>query len=197
MDLAAVGTVAGLVVAAVVETGVGLGGFGQVTWLWLHNSSSWLLVFCMKEGPGWQDWGCLWHTNMNLPCGVEHQGSLAAKWWHHGVHHIEVYGIRYRQWVRCWCDPGQWAGQLGWSGSDRDVEIQGGVTHYLQLWHWPWCGVMLFLFCWHLQAAVQWFMLHCTVGHRHLLPLFLQGECFLWYHSWLHQWTVHSVWALP
>ena len=197
MDFTSVWTVAGLVAAAVVETGPGLGGLCQVAWLWWYNSSAWLLAFHLREDPGWQGQECLQHTSMNLPSGVEPQGSLAAKWWAHRVHHIEVYGIHYRWWVQYWCDPGQWTGQLGWSGLDRAIKIHRGVTHYFQLQCQPWRGVRLFHFCWHLQAAVWWCMLHCTMGHGHLLPLFLWDGCFLWYHSWSPQWTVHHVWVLP
>ena len=128
---------------------------------------------------GWQDQGCLQHTNMSLPCGVKHQGSLAAKWWGHGVCHIGVYGTHYMQLTWCWHDPGQWADQLGWSGLYRDFWIHRGATHYLQLWCWLWHGVRPFPFCWHLEAAVLWYMLHCTVGHRCNLPLSLLGGCLL------------------
>ena len=121
-----------------------------VTWLWWHNSSSWLLVSHLRVDRGWQDQGCLQHTNRSLPCGVESQGGLAAKWWAHRVHNIGVYGIHCRQWVWYWCDQGQWVGQLGWSDLDKGP-----------------------LFCWHLQAAVWWCMPHCIVGRGHLQPLSL------------------------
>ena len=35
--------------------------------------------FHLRVDPGWQDQGCLQHTNMSLACGVKHQGGLAAK----------------------------------------------------------------------------------------------------------------------
>ena len=56
MDLAAAWTVAGL---AVVEAGAGIGfcagSHDCDGTIHLHR----LLVFCMTEDPGWQDWGCL------------------------------------------------------------------------------------------------------------------------------------------
>ena len=100
----------------------------QVGWLWWHNSSSQLLAFCILGVLGWQDWGCLQCTSKSLPCGVDCQGGLAAKWWGHGGHHLGVYGICYRQLAWCWHDPGQWAGQLGWSSLGRDVWMHGGNT---------------------------------------------------------------------
>ena len=90
------------------------------------------------DGLGWQDPVCPQHTNRNWSCGVGHQGHLAARKWGHGVHHIGVYGIHYRWWVWCWHDPGQWAGQLGWSGLGGDIGTHGVATHYLQLQCQPW-----------------------------------------------------------
>ena len=58
MDLAAVGTVAGLVTLAV-ETGAGHGGFlpGHMTVMahFIFMTAS----FSLRGDPGWQDWGCL------------------------------------------------------------------------------------------------------------------------------------------
>ena len=65
----------------------------QVGWLWWHNSSSQLLTFHMLEALGWQDQGCLQHTSKSLPCGVEHQGSLAAKWWGHRMCHSGIWDL--------------------------------------------------------------------------------------------------------
>ena len=96
------------------------------------------------EGLGWQDWVCLQCTNVNWSCKAKCQGCLAARQWGHGVCHIGVYGICYRQWVWCWHDPGQWAGQLGWSSLGGDVETHRGATHYFQLQCQPWHGVRLF-----------------------------------------------------
>ena len=59
MDLAAVGTVAGFFVAAVVEMVAGPGGFVPshmtVMALFIFTTAS----FCLKEDPGCQDTGCL------------------------------------------------------------------------------------------------------------------------------------------
>ena len=57
MDLAAAWTVAGLTVAAVVDAGARHGGFvpGYMTVMaqFIFMTAS----LCMKEDPGWQDWG--------------------------------------------------------------------------------------------------------------------------------------------
>ena len=126
---------------------------------------------------GWQDWGCVQCTSMSLPCEVDCQSHLAAKWWGHGVCHIGVYGTYYMQLTWCWHDPGQWAGQLGWSGSGRDVWTNRGATYYPQLQCWPWCGVRLFPYCWHLQAVSPLYKLHYTMGYGHHLPQSPLGEC--------------------
>ena len=78
----------------------------QVTWLWWHNSSLWLLAFHLRVDPGWQDWGCLWHTSMNLPSGVKHQGGLAAKWWATECTILRYMGpIIGGEWVLMWSRP--------------------------------------------------------------------------------------------
>ena len=76
MDLAASGAIAGLVVAAVVETGAGCVQ-GHLTMMaqFIFMTAS----FHLRVDLEWQNQGCLQHTNMSLPCGVKHQGSLAAK----------------------------------------------------------------------------------------------------------------------
>ena len=148
-------------------------------------------------GLGWQDWVCLQHTNMNWSCEVKHQGCLAARQWDHGVHHIGVYGIHFSQWASCWHDPGQWAGQLGWSSLGGDLKMHGGATHYLQLWCWAWHGLRLLLYCWSLQAVLPWCMLHCTLGHRHCLSLSLQDGCLLHFHSQLYQQTICHLGVCP
>ena len=149
------------------------------------------------EGLGWQDLVCLQCTNINWSCRVKCQGCLAARWWAQGVHHIGVYGICYRWWAWCWCDPGQWAGQLGWSSPGGDVETCRGATHYLQLWCQPWHRVRLFLYCWCLQAVLPWCMLHCTVGHGCCLSLSLQDGCLLQFRSWLYWQTAHHMGVFP
>ena len=151
----------------------------------------------MIEDLGWQDWGCLQHTSNSLPCKVKCQGHLATKWWAHRVCHIGVYGICHMQLTQCWHDPGQWAGQLGWSSLGGDVWTHRGATHYLKLWCWPWCGVRLFPYCWHLQTVVPLYMLHYTVRHRHHLPQSFLGEHLLQFHNQLHQWTTHHMGVFP
>ena len=198
MDLAAAGTVTGLTAAVAVETGAGHGGFvpGHMTVMvqFIFTSVSFSLEGRPRmAGPGVS---AMYQYEFTW-CGQAPGCGLAAKWWAHRVHHIGVYGICYRQWVGCWHDPGQWAGQLNWSGLDKDIKIHVGATHYLLLQCWPWHIVRQFPFCWHLQAAAQWCMPHCTVGHKHLLPLSLQDECFQWYHGWWHQWTAHHMQVLP
>ena len=193
MDLAAVGTVAGLTFVALVEAGAGLGGFVlgcmTVTAQFIFTIAS----LCMMEGLGWQDQVCLQCTNMNWSCEVECQCHLAARQWGHGVCHIGVYGICYRQWAWCWHDPGQ----LGWSSPGGDVETHRGATHDLQLWCWPWHGVRLFLYCWCLQAVLPWCMLHCTLGHGCHLSLSLQDGCLLHFYSWLYQQTICHKGVFP
>ena len=148
------------------------------------------------EDLGWWDWGCLQHTSRSLPCEVEHQGHLAAKWGGQGVYHIGVYGICCMQLAWCWHDPGQWEGQLGWSGLSRDVRKHRGATHYLQLRCQPWCGVRLFPSCWHMQAVVALYMHHYTVGHKHCLPQSPLVEYLLQFHNRLHWWTAHHMGVL-
>ena len=79
MDLAAAGTVADLAAAAVIETGVGHWGFVPSHMTVMAQFIFMTASFLLEEDPGWQDQGYLQHTNMSLPCGIEHQGSLAAK----------------------------------------------------------------------------------------------------------------------
>ena len=160
----------------------------RVVWQWWHSSSSQLLVSHLRVDPGWQDQGCLQHTNMTLPCGAEHQDYLAAKWWVLRVCHIGVYGIHCRQWVWYWCGLGQWVGQLGRSDLHRGIKTHGGVIHCFQFWYQPWHGVRLSLFCWHLQAAIWWYMPHCIVNHGHLWPLSHLDGCV-----WLLHWVGCSV----
>ena len=76
MELAASGTVAGLFVTDVVETGAGcVPGCLTVMAQFIFMTAS----FSLRVDPVWQDQGCLQHTNMILLCGVKHQGNLAAK----------------------------------------------------------------------------------------------------------------------
>ena len=149
------------------------------------------------EDLGWQDQWCLQHTSRSLPCGVEHQWHLAAKWWGHRVLHKGVYGIYCMQLAWCSHDPGQWAGQLGWSCLGRDVGIHRGAIHYLRLLCWPWCKVRPFPYCWCLQAVVLLYMHHYTVGHRHHLPQCPFGEYLLQFHNWPQWQTAHHMGVLP
>ena len=79
MDLAAAGTVAGLVVAAVVETGAGCGDFmpGHMTAMeqFIFMTAS----FSLGGRPRIAGLGVSVMYQYNLPSGVDHQGSLAAK----------------------------------------------------------------------------------------------------------------------
>ena len=130
--------------------------------------------------------------NMNWSCKGWTPDHLAARQWGHGVHHIGVYGICYRWWVWCWHDPGQWAGQLGWSGLGGDVKKHRGAACYLQLQCQPWTGWgCSFTGC--LQAVLPWCVLHCTMGHRCHLSLPLRDGCLLQFHSQLYQQTAHHT----
>ena len=79
MDLAAVGTVADLTTVVVVETGAGHGGFvpGCMTVMaqFIFTTAS----FSLEGRPRMAGLGCLWHTSMNLPGVIKHQGGMAAK----------------------------------------------------------------------------------------------------------------------
>ena len=71
MDLAASGAVAGLVAAAVVKTGAGHRGFvpGHVVVMTQFIFTT--VNFSLEGRPRMAGPGCLQHTNMSLPCGVE------------------------------------------------------------------------------------------------------------------------------
>ena len=53
----------GVVFLGAVGAGAGLGGSEVFWWLWQHNLPWWLLTFHRMGAKGWQDWGCLPHTN--------------------------------------------------------------------------------------------------------------------------------------
>ena len=108
MDLAAVGTVMGLTFVGMVEAGAGLWGFVQGC---MTVTTQFIFMIA---------------TNMNWSWEFECQGQLAARHWGHGVQHIGLCGIHYRWWAWCWCDPGQWAGWLGWSSLGWDIKTHGG-----------------------------------------------------------------------
>ena len=79
MDLAASGAVAGLVVAAVVETGAGFGGFvpGHVVVMgqFIFMTAS----FSLEGRPRMAGQGVSTTYQYEFTCGVKHQGGLAAK----------------------------------------------------------------------------------------------------------------------
>ena len=76
MGLAASGTVAGLFVAAVVETGEGcVLGCLTVMAQFIFTTAS----FSLEGRPRMVGPGCLQHTSMILPVGGESQGDLVAK----------------------------------------------------------------------------------------------------------------------
>ena len=72
-------TVAGLLAATVVEAGAGLGVF-VLGCLTVMAQFIFTMASLLHEGrPKMGGPRCLQHTSMNLHCGIEHQGGLAAK----------------------------------------------------------------------------------------------------------------------
>ena len=146
------------------------------------------------EDLGWQDWGCLQCTSKGLPCEVECQGHLATRCWGHRVHHIGVYGTCYKQLTWCWHYPGQWVGQLGWSGLSKYTEGQHVTSSSGVDLDMDWgCS---------LTAGACRQLYHCICliapcGHGHHLPQSLLGECLLWFHNKLHWQTAHCMGVFP
>ena len=97
MDLAASGAIAGLVAAAVVETGAGYGGFvpGCVVVMahFIFMTASFSLEGRPRmAGPGVSATFQYEFTLWGLAPGWSGHQVMG-----HRVHHIEVYGIHYRQ----------------------------------------------------------------------------------------------------
>ena len=167
--------------------------------LWWHSSSLQLLTFCMTGRPRMAGPGVsAWHTSKSVPCSSQAPGSpghqVMGPW---SAPYRDIWDPLYAVSLVLTCNPGQWAGHLGWSGLGRDVWIHRGATHYLQLqcqpWHAKW-GCFL-------AAGTCRQLYHC-IGFTALWGMDVVYHYLLWvsnsyeFHSQLHQCTVcHDVGA--